>query len=116
MSATISVKVEDVVKENDEVVRIVLANTTGADLPEYECGAHIDIHLPNGLIRQYSLWPAPGDRSAYHIAVKREAASRGGSAAVHDLLKTGDTLSISAPRNNFALHADGDKARAVSMA
>ncbi|WP_458793001.1 PDR/VanB family oxidoreductase [Yoonia sp. MH D7] len=110
MSVTISVTVEDVTKENEEVVRIVLANTTGADLPDYDCGAHIDIHLPNGLIRQYSLWPAPGAFKAYHIAVKREPASRGGSAAVHDLLNVGDTLSISVPRNNFALKPDGERA------
>jgi ferredoxin-NADP reductase len=72
-------------------------------LPPYEPGAHIDLHLPNGLIRQYSLIEAEPDPSRYTIAVKRDPASRGGSRSVHDELRVGRTLQISAPRNNFAL-------------
>jgi ferredoxin-NADP reductase len=75
----------------------------GSPLPAYQPGAHIDVHLPNGLIRQYSLLDAEPDPQRYTIAVKRDPASRGGSRCVHDDLRVGKTLTISAPRNNFAL-------------
>ena len=75
----------------------------GKPLPAYEPGAHIDLHLPNGLIRQYSLIKDEPDPESYCIAVKRDPASRGGSRCVHDELRVGKTLEISAPRNNFAL-------------
>jgi tetrachlorobenzoquinone reductase len=72
-------------------------------LPAYQPGAHIDLHLPNGLIRQYSLTEAEPDPSSYTVGVKRDPASRGGSRYVHDELLIGKTLKISAPRNNFQL-------------
>jgi tetrachlorobenzoquinone reductase len=72
-------------------------------LPRYEPGAHIDVHLPNGIIRQYSLLEADPDPLTYTIGVKRDPASRGGSRCVHDDLRVGKSLTISAPRNNFPL-------------
>jgi tetrachlorobenzoquinone reductase len=72
-------------------------------LPPYAPGAHIDVHLPNGIVRQYSLLAAQPDPTRYTIAVKRDPASRGGSRHVHDELRVGKTLRISAPRNNFPL-------------
>ena len=75
----------------------------GKPLPAYEPGAHIDLHLPNGLTRQYSLINAEPDPATYTVGIKRDPASRGGSRYVHDELRVGKTLKISAPRNNFAL-------------
>jgi ferredoxin-NADP reductase len=75
----------------------------GKPLPPYEPGAHIDLHLPNGLIRQYSLIRPEPDPASYAVTVKRDPASRGGSRCVHDELRVGRTLKISTPRNNFAL-------------
>jgi ferredoxin-NADP reductase len=83
-----------------------LARPDGKELPRYEPGAHIDIHLPNGIIRQYSLLEADPDLGTYTIAVKRDPASRGGSRCVHDELRVGKSLKISAPRNNFPLVED----------
>jgi tetrachlorobenzoquinone reductase len=83
-----------------------LARADGKALPPYEPGAHIDVHLPNGLVRQYSLLDAEPDPARYTIAVKRDPASRGGSRCVHDELRVGRTLTISAPRNNFPLAED----------
>ena len=71
----------------------------GTDLAPAEPGAHIDVHLPNGLIRPYSLVSS----SPYVIAVKREAAGRGGSAWLHDHARVGSLFEISAPRNAFPL-------------
>ncbi len=67
-----------------------------------EPGAHIDLHLAGGLIRQYSLTNAPGDRSAYAIAVQLEPAGRGGSRAMH-ALRAGDLVRVGPPRNSFPL-------------
>jgi ferredoxin-NADP reductase len=78
----------------------------GRPLPSYTPGAHIDVHLPNGIIRQYSLTEAEPDPATYTIGVKRDPASRGGSRYAHDELRVGKTLKISAPRNNFPLVED----------
>ena len=76
----------------------------GKPLPPYEPGAHVDMHLPNGLLRNYSLIIARPEPSTYTFGIKRDPASRGGSRYIHDELRVGKTLKISAPRNNFRLH------------
>jgi ferredoxin-NADP reductase len=80
-----------------------LARAHGEPLPGCEPGAHIDVHLPNGIVRQYSLLDAEPDPARYNIGVKRDPASRGGSRYVHDELLLGKLLKISPPRNNFPL-------------
>jgi vanillate O-demethylase ferredoxin subunit len=72
-------------------------------LPAFPPGSHIDVHLAPGLVRQYSLLNGPDDTSAYRIAVKLEAQSRGGSRAIHEAIHEGQVLTIGAPRNNFRL-------------
>lgn len=89
--------------EAEGILGLELVAADGAPLPPFEAGAHIDLYLPNGLIRQYSLCNDPRERHRYRIAVLRDAASRGGSQAVHELLRIGQHLSISAPRNLFVL-------------
>jgi ferredoxin-NADP reductase/fatty acid desaturase len=75
----------------------------GVDEPlaPFTPGSHIDVHLPSGRVRQYSLCNAPGDR--YQIAVKPEPNGRGGSLEVHETLRIGTVVTISTPRNNFEL-------------
>jgi ferredoxin-NADP reductase len=75
----------------------------GGALPPTQAGAHIDVHLPNGIVRQYSLVEAEAEPYAYVVGVKRDPASRGGSSLIHERLRVGTTLAISAPRNNFPL-------------
>ena len=70
----------------------------------FEPGAHVDIHLPSGLTRQYSLLPPNEGRLRF--AVKRESKGRGGSIFLHDQFGIGDRLTIGKPRNNFPLHKD----------
>ncbi len=72
-------------------------------LPAFTAGAHIDLHLPNGLVRSYSLLNNPQEQHRYLIGVNRDAKSRGGSRFLHEELRTGSVLSIGAPRNNFPL-------------
>ncbi len=75
----------------------------GQPLPPYRPGAHIDLHLPNGLLRQFSLVVPDTDHSSYVVGVKRDENSRGGSRYIIEEMKVGDQIEISAPRNNFAL-------------
>ncbi|NVK72841.1 MAG: oxidoreductase [Oceanospirillaceae bacterium] len=98
----IPVVVRNVVTEALGVVRLVLGSEDGTDLPSFEAGAHIDIHLPSGLIRQYSLCRMQAEGQYYEIAVLKDPQSRGGSAEVHRL-KIGDSLLISEPKNHFPL-------------
>lgn len=100
--------------EAEGILGLELVATDGAELPPFEAGAHIDLHLPNGLIRQYSLCNDPRERHRYRIAVLRDAASRGGSQAVHERLRIGQRLSIGAPRNLFAL--DEQASRSLLLA
>ena len=78
----------------------------GRPLPDYKPGAHVDLHLPNGLIRNYSLIVARPDPGVYTFGIKRDPASRGGSRYIHDELRVGKTLKISMPRSNFPLEED----------
>lgn len=80
-----------------------LVDADGAALPPFEAGAHLDVHVDAGLVRQYSLCNDPAERHRYVIAVLREDAGRGGSRAVHERLQVGRRVKVSAPRNHFAL-------------
>jgi ferredoxin-NADP reductase len=75
----------------------------GLALSPAEPGAHIDLHLPNGLIRQYSLTAPDNAPMSYSLGIKLDPASRGGSKYVFETLRVGQTVKISAPRNNFPL-------------
>ena len=88
---------------SDGVIVLDLGLTDGGDLPEWTAGSHIDVELPNGLIRQYSLCGSPSDRARWTIGVLREPESRGGSAFVHDILREGVGVKLVGPRNHFSL-------------
>jgi len=77
-------------------------------LAPFTPGAHIDVHAPNGQVRQYSLCGEPRDPSRYRIAVKREPGGRGGSRSMHDEVEEGSALGILDPRNHFPLAPDAD--------
>lgn len=85
------------------VVAVDLVAANGAPLPPFTAGSHIDLHLEDGLVRQYSLMNDPTERGRYRLGVLLEAASRGGSAAVHARLTPGASVLASAPRNHFGL-------------
>ncbi|HKX95779.1 MAG TPA: PDR/VanB family oxidoreductase [Methylibium sp.] len=87
------------------VAAFELRHADGAPLPPFDAGAHIDVELPNGLVRQYSLCNRPGETARYCIGVLREDAGRGGSRCVHEALHEGTGLRISAPKNHFRLVA-----------
>lgn len=89
--------------EADGVTSITLVDPSGAPLPTWEPGAHVALHLPGGLIREYSLCSDPEDTSRWTVAVLRAEKSRGGSIHVHDKLSVGAEIDVEGPRNAFAL-------------
>lgn len=102
MSDILSVIVDGLWRQGNKSLAVRLVAENGEALPEWQPGAHIDLHLPCGVIRQYSL-TGPCGSEGYLICVGRETASRGGSRYIHETLRPGQTLLISAPRNLFAL-------------
>ncbi|MBB3973336.1 PDR/VanB family oxidoreductase [Hansschlegelia beijingensis] len=96
-------KVEAARLTTPKVLHLRLVHPLKPELPAWEPGAHVDLRLPDGKIRQYSLCGDPDDRSAYEIAIKREDAGRGGSRGAHETLSEGSVAHVSAPRNNFPL-------------
>jgi vanillate O-demethylase ferredoxin subunit len=101
--STLQVRVARKVSEADGISSFELVAADGAPLPAFEAGAHIDVHLRDGLLRQYSLCNPPQERHRYLIAVLRDPSSRGGSTAMHDEIEAGHLITISAPKNHFAL-------------
>ncbi|MCV7380837.1 oxidoreductase [Mycobacterium alsense] len=89
-----------------DVVALTLADPDGGLLPSWTPGAHIDVRLPSGRRRQYSLCGQPGRRTDYRIAVRRIADGGGGSVEMHDTFDVGDTLEFEGPRNAFYLVTD----------
>lgn len=88
--------------EADGVLSVELTHPDGKPLPAWTPGAHLDLHA-GGHIRQYSLCGDPRDTSAYRIGVLNEPSSRGGSRHVHTALRPGQSVTVSEPRNHFAL-------------
>lgn len=101
MNASLQVRSKHVVA--DGVVTLELAAAGGGRLKDWTPGAHVDLVLPNGLTRQYSLCGDRWDPGRYRIGVLREPGGRGGSAYVHDELDVGDEVGVGGPRNNFPL-------------
>ena len=89
-----------------DVVGLTLADPDGGLLPSWTPGAHIDVRLPSGRRRQYSLCGPPGRRTDYRIAVRRIADGGGGSIEMHDTFEVGDTCEFEGPRNAFYLVTD----------
>lgn len=98
------VRVSQMTYEAEGVLSIRLSRIESAEpLPAWQPGAHIDIYVPDGSTRQYSLCGDPNDLSSWQIAVLRETEGRGGSAYVHDELRVGQRLLVTRPKNNFKL-------------
>lgn len=92
-----------VVLEAQDVISLRLRDAKGVELPPWSPGAHLDLQLPSGRSRQYSLCGDPADRGAYRVAVLRENDGRGGSVEMHDLALVGRTLKVRLPKNHFPL-------------
>jgi ferredoxin-NADP reductase len=88
---------------SDGVVALSLVHRDGRRLLDWTLGSHIDVVLPSGITRQYSLCGDRWDAYTYRIGVLHEEGGRGGSSYIHKELSVGTTVALSGPRNNFAL-------------
>ncbi|MFZ2173255.1 MAG: PDR/VanB family oxidoreductase [Rhodococcus sp. (in: high G+C Gram-positive bacteria)] len=95
--------VQQITWEAEGVASIRLVDPSGAELPAWTPGAHLDVILPSGKVRQYSICGDPDDRTAYTVAVLRDQHGRGGSREIHDSALIGRSLSVRGPRNHFRL-------------
>ena len=102
----IAVRVEAIRREAEGIASYELVDPAGGQLPPFTAGAHIDLHMPGGLVRSYSLVNPQEERHRYVIAVYLDEASRGGSSWMHEVPRVGDTLQVSPPKNDFPLHED----------
>ncbi len=105
MNELITVITDGIWRQGRRNLGVRLMTADGRLLPAWQAGAHIDVHLPSGIIRQYSLTGPENRRDCYEICVALDADSRGGSRYVHETLRPGMQLAISAPRNLFPLVA-----------
>jgi len=90
----------------EDILSFTLRPLDGALPDRIDPGSHVDVHLPNGMMRSYSLSNGAEHRRGYRLTVARDANSRGGSVYMHDQLRVGQVLEISQPRNNFELAED----------
>jgi len=95
--SVIPVYVQDADLPTPDVRELAFATVDGEALPDFTPGAHVHVHHPSGIQRQYSLIGSPSDRSRYRIAIRRQDDGRGGSLAFHDALPVGEKLAISSP-------------------
>lgn len=100
MSKTLQVRVS-AMRDETAVIRVLELNPVAGKLPEFTAGAHVDLHLPGGMIRSYSLLNSQAETHRYVIGVALDSASRGGSRCIHENIREGDVLTISEPRNLF---------------
>jgi len=93
----------------DGICSFEMRLASGEPLPAFTAGAHVDVYLPSGEVRQYSLCNAPEERHRYLIGVLKDPHSRGGSKSMHERVEQGQTLQISVPRNLFPLAIEGKR-------
>jgi ferredoxin-NADP reductase len=104
-AAALKLAIRSVHSPADRVVSIELGASDGSPLPGWAPGAHIDLYLPSGLVRSYSLHGDPRDRGSYHIAVLKVENGRGGSAEVHRVAAPRTELPASVPLNSFEMES-----------
>lgn len=100
---TLEVTVRDAALIAEGCLGLVLQKSDGTELPVWAPGAHIDLLLGDGLVRQYSLCGDPSDKLSWRLGILREPNSRGGSSYLHDQVHVGSTLRVAGPRNHFHL-------------
>ena len=100
--------------EANNILSFELVDPAGKQLPKVKAGAHVDVHLPGGMVRSYSLAGDPRDRSCWLLGVLREANGQGGSRTMHERVRVGGSLRVSAPKNEFSL--DQSATRSILLA
>lgn len=105
----IPVRVTQIRYEASTIVSVELTPLDGATLPKYDAGAHVDLILKEDLRRSYSIYKPYTDGKSYSVAVHLNPESKGGSRHIHEVLRVGDKIRVSRPKNNFPLKEDAEK-------
>lgn len=108
-ASTLSVRVARKATEALDICTFELVDVNGAPLPAFAAGSHVDVQLPGGVTRQYSLCNDPTETHRYLIGVLRDPKSRSGSKAMHEQVREGQALQISTPKNHFPLAYDAKR-------
>lgn len=114
MTDSLRLRVADCLAEAKDVLLLVLASADGRPLPAADPGAHLELRLPSGMVRHYSLCGDASDRSKYVIGVGRAAASRGGSEHIHRHVRVGTELPDARLRNHFPLEFEARRYRFIA--
>ncbi|MBF5007321.1 PDR/VanB family oxidoreductase [Diaphorobacter caeni] len=101
----LKLRVRSVTHEAEGILSYELVDPANRALPRFEAGAHIDVKIPGGLSRRYSLCNSPTDVDCYRIAVLNAPGGRGGSKAMHEKVHAGDWIEVSEPHNFFAIQS-----------
>ncbi len=99
----LKLRVVEITREADDILRFEFMDPSGAALPRFTAGAHVEVRIDDNTIRSYSLSNNPAETHRYVIAVLREDRGRGGSVVMHDRVKVGDVMEVSTPLNHFPL-------------
>jgi len=108
MNNLINVTITERQMMSSDVVSLTLTKVDGSPLPAFNAGAHINVHVNDDIIRQYSLCSNPDETGFYRLGILKDPKSRGGSIAIHEHLKVGDTITITEPSNLFPLNMTAD--------
>ena len=103
---TMQLRVRQITNEAEGINTFEFVDPDGKDLPEFAAGSHIDVHIPGGFLRQYSLCNDPRERHRYVVGVLNDPNSTGGSRSMHENVRAGDLVTVSLPRNNFPVIED----------
>ncbi|MBM3345278.1 MAG: oxidoreductase [Betaproteobacteria bacterium] len=114
MSNTFEVRINAINTEAQGILSYEFVPVSGGELPAFAAGAHVDLQLPGGMVRSYSLLNSQNERHRYVIAVALDSKTRGGSKYIQEQLKVGDVLHISRPKNNFPVAEDAAKSLLIA--
>jgi vanillate O-demethylase ferredoxin subunit len=106
---SLTVRVARKAVEATDICSFELVGTDGKPLPAFSAGSHVDVHVPGGFTRQYSLCNDPSESHRYLLGVLKDPSTRGGSRAMHEDVREGDVIEISAPKNHFPLAHDAKR-------
>ena len=105
----ITAQITEISETASDIKTFIFEPINGEQFPEFTAGSHLNLTLPSGKVRSYSLVNAPYEKNKYQIAVKRDINGKGGSIEVHDVLHEGMMIQISRPKNNFVLYENVQK-------
>ncbi len=114
MEKLLTVTIQSCEKQGDDILVLELVSDQGVPLPQAEAGSHIDLHINESTIRQYSLCQSVEQGNIYRLGILKDPSSRGGSKTIHDTFAVGQQLTIGYPKNLFPLNTEASHSVLIS--